>query len=391
MDIDSRATLEELSAAVLAVAARRSVRDVLQTIVSTARALLNAEYSALGVPDDQGGFSEFVVDGISDDQWAAIGPLPRQHGMLGVMLSDPAPQRLPDLTADPRFGWWPTAHPHMEAFIGMPVLDGDEILGAIYLANPIGRPEFTDDDERLLGVLAAHAAIGLTNARLFEQGRELTLVQERQRIARELHDAVAQTLFSLRLTAEAAAALVRRDPDRAAVELDEVVGLAASAADELRTIVAELHPRDLARAGLVDTLRGRVALLDRVHAASVTFATDIPDTSPTRDALPSAGRGLALSRKTEEAILRVAEEALHNALRHASARHVTVTLASTDAGVVLEVSDDGSGFETAGASGSSNRLGLASMRERSRSVHGSLSVTSTVDAGTTIRLAIPHA
>ena len=95
--MDSRRTLDELSAAVLAVAAHRSVRDVLQTIVGTARSLLDAEYAALGVPDDQGGFAEFVVDGISDEQWAAIGPLPRQHGMLGVMLSDPTPQRLPDL------------------------------------------------------------------------------------------------------------------------------------------------------------------------------------------------------------------------------------------------------------------------------------------------------
>src|SRR5258705_9863735 len=93
--VDSRRTLDELSAAVLAVAAHRSVRDVLQTIVGTARSLLDAEYAALGVPDDLGGFAEFVVDGVSDAQWEAIGPLPRQHGMLGVLLSDPCPMRLP--------------------------------------------------------------------------------------------------------------------------------------------------------------------------------------------------------------------------------------------------------------------------------------------------------
>src|ERR1700749_5029385 len=103
--VDSRRTLDELSAAGLAVAEHRSVREVLQTIVGTARSLLGCAYAALGVPDDQGGFAEFLVDGISDEQWAAIGPLPRQHGMLGVMLSDPDPQRLPDLGGDPRFGW----------------------------------------------------------------------------------------------------------------------------------------------------------------------------------------------------------------------------------------------------------------------------------------------
>jgi len=415
--VDSRASVEELSAAVLAVAAHRSVVDVLQTIVSTARALLDAEYAALGVPDDQGGFAEFVVDGISDEEWAAIGPLPRQHGMLGVMLSDPAPQRLADLRSDPRFNWWPTAHPHMGAFLGMPVLDGDEILGAIYLANPLNhagsaedggsegdgserggtddsgraatkREQFTEDDERLLGVLASHAAIALTNARLFEQARELTLIQERQRIAHDLHDAVAQTLFSLRLSAQAAAAMVRSDPDRAAAELDTVAELAGSAAEELRQIVSEMRPPELTQAGLAETLRGRIALLDRVHGASISF--DLRSWKET--ALPyktALSHQTALSYKTEEAVLRVAEEALHNALQHGDATRVTVTLTGTEAGAVLEVADDGAGFDTKGVGGASNRLGLASMRERSRAVRGTLTINSTVDQGTTVRLEVP--
>ena len=376
--VDSRGTLDELSAAVLAVAEHRSVRDVLQTIVGTARSLLDCAYAALGVPDDQGGFAEFVVDGISDEQWAAIGPLPRQHGMLGVMLSDPAPQRLRDLHADPRFRWWPAAHPNLAAFLGVPIVgslaDDDEILGAIFLANPNGRAEFSDDDERLLGVLAAHAAIALTNARLFEQGRELTLIQERQRIARELHDAVAQTLFSLRLTAQAAAALVRRDPDRAIAELETVTTLATDATDELRQIVAELRPPDLSREGLAATLASRVALLNRVHGASITY---------TNDGCPK------LAPKVEEAMLRVAEEALHNALQHAHASHVTVTLRGDEHNSILEVDDDGRGFDPATAN-ASHRLGLASMRERSHAVHGRVSVTSTPGDGTTIRMEVPH-
>lgn len=376
--VDSRRTLDELSAAVLAVAEHRSVRDVLQTIVGTARSLLDCEYAALGVPDDQGGFAEFVVDGISDEQWAAIGPLPRQHGLLGVMLSDPTPQRLRDLHADPRFRWWPAAHPNLGAFLGVPIMgsltDDGEILGAIFLANPNGRAEFSDDDERLLGVLAAHAAIALTNARLFERGRELTLVQERQRIARELHDAVAQTLFSLRLTAQAAAALVHRDPDRAIAELDTVTTLATEATNELRQIVAELRPPDLSREGLAATLRARVALLNRVHGASITYADEgCPKLAP----------------KVEEAMLRVAEEALHNALQHARAGHVTVALRGDDHRSILEVHDDGRGFDPAIAK-ASHRLGLASMRERSQAVHGRISVESTPGQGTTIRMEVPH-
>jgi signal transduction histidine kinase len=376
--VDSRRTLDELSAAVLAVAEHRSVRDVLQTIVGTARSLLDCAYAALGVPDDQGGFAEFVVDGISDEQSAAIGPLPRQHGLLGVMLSDPTPQRLRDLHADPRFRWWPAAHPNLGAFLGVPIMgsltDDAEILGAIFLANPNGRNEFSDDDERILGVLAAHAAIALTNARLFERGRELTLVQERQRIARELHDAVAQTLFSLRLTAQAAAALVRRDPDRAIAELDTVTTLATEATNELRQVVAELRPPDLSREGLAATLRARVALLNRVHGASITYADEgCPKLAP----------------KVEEAMLRVAEEALHNALQHARAEHVTVALRGDEHRSILEIHDDGRGFDPATAN-ASHRLGLASMRERSHAVRGRITVESSSGQGTTIRMEVPH-
>lgn len=203
--------MEGLSAAVLALNRHLSVKEVLQTIVTVARDLLDCEYSALGVPDEQMGFKEFVVDGVSAEDWARIGPLPRQHGLLGAILREGKPQRIDDVRSDPRFGWWPAAHPVMNDMIGMPIIGGDEVLGAIYLANR-RRRRFTERDEELLAVLAAHAAIALTNARLYERSRELTLLEERHRVARELHDAVAQKLFSLRLTAEAASALLHKDP-----------------------------------------------------------------------------------------------------------------------------------------------------------------------------------
>lgn len=372
--MDDRRTLDELSAAVLAVSRHLSTREVLQTIVTAARGLLDCEYAALGVPDDQDGFAEFVVDGISDEQWAAIGPLPRQHGLLGAMLHEAKPQRLPDVRADPRFGWWPRAHPILADFLGMPITDGEEILGAIYLANRHGGGGFTADDERLLGVLAAHAAIALINARLYEQSRELTLLEERHRVARELHDAIAQKLFSLRLTTEAAAAWVRRDPARAEEELAEIRRLAGLATDELAQIVAELRPRELADTGLAETLRRRVALLDRVHDAEISFS--------------ESGRA-RLAPQVEEVVLRVAEEALHNALRHASAKHVTVTLTSTPTGVACAISDDGIGFDFSSPVGAGSRLGLASMRERAKRVQGTLSVSSTPGGGTTVTLAVP--
>jgi signal transduction histidine kinase len=370
-----RDELRAVSAAVLAVTAHLSVREVLQTILTSARRLLDARYAALGVPDGSGSFAEFLADGISDEQWRAIGPLPRQHGLLGTMLRDPNPVRLADIRQHPDFGWWPAAHPVLTDFLGMPIVDGDRILGELFLANKLTPGGFTAEDEELLRLLAAHAAIALVNARLYERSRELSIVEERQRIARELHDAVTQKLFSLRLTADAAATLAARDPSRAADELGTVRRLAAEVADELRAIVVGLRPVDLAGDGLDVALRKQAELLDRVHGAAVRF-TGAP--------VPRLGAA------AEEAAYRIAQEALHNALRHGAPSTVEVRLGAAGGVVRLEVADDGSGFDPRPA-GSSGRLGLASMRDRARAAGGRLELASAPGRGTTVRLLLPVA
>ncbi|MDG4862236.1 GAF domain-containing sensor histidine kinase [Streptomyces sp. T-3] len=374
-----RSGLYAVSSALLAMSRQLEVRDVLKTIVASARELLDAEYAALGVPDDHGGFAQFVVDGVTAEQWKAIGPLPRQHGILAAMLHKAEPERLGDVRKDPRFEGWPAAHPDMSDFLGMPIRDGEETIGALFLANkkcpkPQGGCGFTEEDEDLLGILAQHAAIALTNARLYERSRELTIAEERSRLAHELHDAVSQKLFSLRLTAQAAAALVDRDPVRAKGELQQVAALAAEAADELRAAVVELRPAALDEDGLVATLRTQVQVLDRAHTAHVTF-----ECSGVR-ALPAA---------QEEAMLRVAQEALHNALRHSGAASVGVVLEKRGQGAVLRVRDDGSGFEPKSIRRAGRHLGLVSMRDRASGVGGGLTVESAPGKGTTIEMEVP--
>ncbi|QJT00806.1 GAF domain-containing sensor histidine kinase [Streptomyces asoensis] len=374
-----RSGLAAVSSALLAMSRHLEVRDVLKTIVASARELLDAQYAALGVPDDHGGFAQFVVDGVGEEQWKAIGPLPRQHGILAAMLQEARPQRLADVRKDPRFEGWPSAHPEMSDFLGLPVRDGDEVLGALFLANkncakPRGGCGFTEDDEELLSILAQHAAIALTNARLYERSRELTIAEERSRLAHELHDAVSQKLFSLRLTAQAATALVDRDPARAKGELQQVAVLAAEAADELRAAVVELRPAALDEDGLVATLRTHIQVLDRAHTARVTF------TSRGVRALPAA---------QEEALLRVAQEALHNALRHSGAQHVEVSLGKRGPGTVLRVTDDGGGFDPTTVRRAGRHLGLVSMRDRASGVGGTLTVESVPGKGTTIEMEAP--
>ncbi|MFE5858746.1 GAF domain-containing sensor histidine kinase [Streptomyces sp. NPDC056500] len=371
--------LAAVSTALLAMSRHLEVRDVLKTIVASARELLDAQYAALGVPDDHGGFAQFVVDGISDAQWKAIGPLPRQHGILAAMLRDAKPERLADVRKDPRFEGWPAEHPEMSDFLGLPIKDGDEIIGALFLANkscpkPQGDCGFTEEDEELLSILAQHAAIALTNARLYERSRELTIAEERSRLAHELHDAVSQKLFSLRLTAQAAAALVDRDPARAKGELQQVAALAAEATEELRAAVVELRPAALDEDGLINTLRTQIHVLDRAHSATVTF-----DTCGMK-ALPAA---------QEEALLRVAQEALHNALRHSGAKKVDVVLARRGQGAVLSITDSGKGFEPREIRRAGRHLGLVSMRDRASGVGGRLRVVSAPGKGTTIEMEVP--
>jgi signal transduction histidine kinase len=381
--------LYRVSQVVLSVTRQMSVRDVLQVIVRSARSLVGARYAALGVPDAHGSFAEFVVDGISDRQWRAIGPLPRQHGMLGVLLREARPERLADIRADPRFeGGWPSAHPDLSGFLGVPVKDGGQVLAIIFAANKVtdrtqgasgvdgadvvgtGSAQFTARDEELLSLFAAHAAIALTNARLSERSRELSVLEERSRLARDLHDAVSQKLFSLRARARAAAVLAGRDPARAAAEMEAVAQLGAEAHAELRAVIDGLAPPELGEAGLAESLRRYAVLAGRAHGVEVGFrAIELPP----------------LDEQQEAALYRVAQEALHNALRHSGAGRITVALSRSPRRVILEVADDGNGF----APGAPEGLGFASMRGRAEAAGGTLTIRSAPGAGTTIRLAVP--
>jgi signal transduction histidine kinase len=369
--------LYKVSQAVLSVTRQMPVRDVLQVIVRSARSLVGARYAALGVPDQGDSFAEFVVDGISGAEWAAIGPLPRRHGMLGVLLNSGKTERLADIRTDPRFEGWPAAHPNMSHFLGVPVKEGETVLGIIFAANKVpaaaaGRG-FTERDEEILSLFAAHAAIALTNARLYEHSRELSVVQERARLARELHDAVTQKLFGIRAHTRAAAVLAGRepaDPGRVKAEIDVADALAAEAHAELRAIIDGLAPPDLQAGGLAESLRRYAVLAGRAHGVTVSFTVaDLP----------------ALGARVEAALYRVAQEALHNALRHAGAARIGLSLSRAGRRVVLEVSDDGRGFVPEAPS---SGVGLASMAERAAAAGGKLTIRSGA-SGTLVRMTVP--
>ena len=355
----------------MAVTRELSVRDVLKVIVRSVRSLAGAQYAALGVPDDHGSFAEFVVDGISERRRRAIGPLPRQHGMLAVLLREGQPLRLADIRADPRFEGWPPAHPELADILGVPIRDGPAVLGFIFAANKRGGGGFAEHDEELVTLFAGHAAIALTNARLYERARRLSVLEERARLARDLHDAVSQKLFSIRVKARAASVLATRDPGRAVAEMESVAGLAGEAHAELRAVIDGLAPPGIAEGGLAESLRRYALLAAKAHGVRVRFAAD---------ELPELGV------RTDAAVYRVAQEALHNALRHSGAAEVRVSVCAAGKRVILDVSDDGRGFVPGLSPGG---VGLASMRERAAAAGASLDIHSAPGKGTSVRLVIP--
>jgi signal transduction histidine kinase len=369
--------LRAVSDAVLAVAAERSVDEVLQRLVDSSRELVGARYAALGIPDGSGGFRRFLVAGMSDELIAAMGPLPRTHGMLGAMLTAEGAYLSRDIHEDPRFrGWWPNDHPDMRSFLGVPIVARGEVIGAFYLTEKADSQCFDEADRELIELLAAHAAIAITNARLYERSRELSILSERNRLALELHDAVTQKLFSLNLAAESAATLLDRDAEAARTQLERVRALSREALDELRSLILGLRPADLEHDGLEGALRKEVAMVSRVHGIEVKLsARSVPGPDAPRDAQ----------------VLRIANEAVHNAVRHAAASHVTVELRGDgDMLLALEVSDDGHGFDPGDPELRSRHLGLTSMEERAAELGGRLAISSAPGNGTTVRLELPH-
>jgi signal transduction histidine kinase len=371
--------LRAVSDAVLAVAAQRSVEDVLQQLVDSARELAGARYAALGTPDGEGGFTRFLVAGMSDELIASLGPLPRRHGMLAAMIETSEPYLTDDIHAHPRFrGWWPSRHPDMRSFLGVPIVAPEGVIGAFYLTEKIGDPPalFDAADQAVIELLAAHAAIAITNAGLYERSRELSMLEARNRLALELHDAVSQKLFSLVLTAEAAGEQLARDPEAARASLGRLRALAAEALEELRSLILELRPPELERDGLCGALRKHVEMLRRLH--HVEIEVDIDD---------SVGASGGSGRDRE--VLRVAQEALQNAIRHAGPHRLGVRLGRHDGRLRLEITDDGAGFDPTVPELRARRLGLTSMEERAQRLGGTLEIRSAPGAGTTVRLEAP--
>jgi signal transduction histidine kinase len=234
------------------------------------------------------------------------------------------------------------------------------------------RQAFTERHATLALAIATQAAIAIENARLYEQAQELAAVEERQKLARELHDSVSQALYGIALGAHTARTLLDRDPGLVAEPLEYILSLAKAGLAEMRALIFELRPESLETEGLVSAIIKQAAALQARHDVPVeTDLCEEPD----------------LPLKVKQELYRVAQEALHNTIKHACASQVNVRLGRTAETIILEIRDNGVGFDPLGSF--PGHLGLLSMRERLKNLGGVLSIESTPGQGTTIHARVP--
>lgn len=255
--------------------------------------------------------------------------------------------------------------------LALPLRVRDRVVGVLHAFAPTGAGW---DEERLRWAsgLAAQAAVAIENARLYERARDEAADEERRHLARELHDSVSQAIYSVVLTAHAAQQRTGRDPEGARAALDTVIELAEAALAEMRALIFELRPEALAEVGLIGALHRQLDGLELRHGlATVRHLGAEPD----------------LAFATKQVLLRVAQEAIHNVVKHALASTVTVRTATHLGSVELEIGDDGIGFAPDGSY--PGHLGLTSMHERVAALGGRLQVDSAPGRGTTVRVRVP--
>ncbi|MBK5289252.1 MAG: GAF domain-containing protein, partial [Acidimicrobiia bacterium] len=216
----------------LAVASDLSLSVVLRRIVESATVLVDAQYGALGVIGADGHLSEFVNTGLDDATTAAIGHLPEGKGILGRLITDPGPLRLRDLSQHPDSSGFPPNHPPMHSFLGVPIRVRDEVFGNLYLCEKRSADQFTVEDEMLAITLASAAGVAIENARLHERLQTVAVLEDRERIARDLHDKVIQQLFATGMSLQGA---------ERAVEDDALARRLAQAVDDLDNTIREIR------------------------------------------------------------------------------------------------------------------------------------------------------
>ena len=366
-----------LDAAVRGIAELGTVDDVLQVIVDQVRPLVGAQYAALGIVDRDGRIERFITSGMDDATRERIGPLPEGYGLLGLIIRENRSFRIPDLNVDSRRHGFPANHPPMTSFLGVPITVRDVSMGRLYLTNKLEAIEFSDEDQSLVETFAVHAGIAMENARLHEQLQRLAVVDERERISKDLHDGIIQNMYGVSLSLEDVPELMDTERTEAVERVERAIDSIHLAIQDIRNFIFGLRPGLLEGAPLVG---GLASLVDEHrHNTFIDLELRVPESIV--EPLP----------EVTSQLLGMVSEALSNGVRHSRASRAAVGLTLGDGDNVAElwIEDNGIGFDPDRV-GKLGHQGLANMRERAAEIGGSLSITTEPHSGTRIAIVVPR-
>ena len=366
-----------LDAAVRGIAGLGSVDDVLQLIVHQVRPLVGAQYAALGIVDARGRIERFITSGMDDETRHLIGPLPEGHGLLGLIIRENRTFRVPDINTDHRRHGFPPNHPPMTSFLGVPITVRDLTIGRLYLTNKMGAATFTAEDESLVETFALHAGIAMENARLHEQLKGLAVVDERERISKDLHDGIIQNMYAVSLSLEDVPDMMDANREEAAARVERAIDAIHLAIQDIRNFIFGLRPGLLEGTPLVAGLASLIE--EHRHNTLVDFELRVPDAIVEPPAVVTGH------------LLGIASESLSNVVRHAQASRAAVGLTLGEGGHVAElwIEDNGVGFDPSRV-GKLGHQGLANTRERAADIGGSLVIASQPGAGTRVTVVVPE-
>jgi len=370
----STEVIDAVDAATRAIAGLRSVDAVLQVIVDQVRPLVAARYAALGIVGPDGEIERFITSGIDPGARARIGDLPHGRGILGLIVNENRTIRIRDLATDPRRYGFPPNHPEMHSFLGVPVTVQGRSIGNLYLTERADAVEFSDEDERIVETFALHAGIAIENARLHEQVQRLAIVDERERIGRDLHDGIIQSIYAVGLSLEDVPELVRDDPDEVERRVERAIDNLHLAIRDIRNFIFGLRPELLTGIGLAAGL-GAIAEEFR-HNSMIDVELDTGELAIEPDPTTTAH------------LLGIVNEALSNTARHSGATRATVRAANAaDGAVTVSVEDNGRGFDADDAAALGHQ-GLANMRSRVATIGATMALASD-GTGTRVEVRIP--
>jgi signal transduction histidine kinase len=355
------ARLQQLLDAMLRIGSDQSLASVLQGIIESTCNLVEARYGALGVLGDDGQLTELVTVGVDETTEQAIGRLPEFHGVLGKLTTDPKPLRSRDIGAHPDAQGFPENHPTMRSFLGVPVR-GQDAVGNLYVAEKVGADEFTDEDEELAVAFAAAASVAVDNSRLRDRLGNIALLEERERIARDLHDKVIQRLFAAGMALQTALPLTART---------EVASRISHAIEDLDETIREIRYTIFALAR--PSYRGlRVDVFAQADGAreALGFSPELELDGPI---------DTVVTEEKADHLLATLQEALSNVAKHARASTVDV-LVQAGSDLLVRVEDDGVGLPDQ----LHRRSGLDNMQRRAETLGGSFTARKAKRRGGTV-------